>query len=77
MPSTARALASSSSSAGSSLTIRTSFKREPSRTTDVFGHYNFDIQVRSRSEGVHLVRADDFRQRESLAGSGGNGLLGR
>src|SRR5205807_1948740 len=25
------------------------------RTTDVFGHFNFDIQVRSRSEGVHLV----------------------
>ncbi|HYR12695.1 MAG TPA: hypothetical protein VEQ67_00535 [Mycobacterium sp.] len=35
------------------------------RTTDVFGHFNFDIQVRSRSEGVHLVRADDFRQREA------------
>ena len=37
------------------------------RTTDVFGHFNFDIQVRSRSEGVHLVRADDFRQREADA----------
>ena len=35
------------------------------RTTDVFGHFNFDIQVRSRAEGVHLVRADDFRQREA------------
>jgi hypothetical protein len=35
------------------------------RTTDVFGHFNLDIQVRSRSEGVHLVRADDFRQREA------------
>lgn len=35
------------------------------RTTDVFGHFTFDIQVRSRSEGVHLVRADDFRQREA------------
>jgi len=35
------------------------------RTTDVFGHFNFDIQVRSRSEGVHLVRADDFRRREA------------
>jgi hypothetical protein len=35
------------------------------RTTDVFGHFNVDIQVRSRSEGVHLVRADDFRQREA------------
>ena len=37
------------------------------RTTDVFGHCNFDIQVRSRSEGIHLVRADDFRQREADA----------
>src|SRR5438132_7975561 len=37
------------------------------RTTDVFGHFNVDIQVRSRSEGVHLVRADDFRQREADA----------
>jgi len=37
------------------------------RTTDVFGHFNLDIQVRSRSEGVHLVRADDFRQREADA----------
>lgn len=35
------------------------------RTTDVFGHFTLDIQVRSRSEGVHLVRADDFRQREA------------
>jgi hypothetical protein len=35
------------------------------RTTDVFGHFSLDIQVRSRSEGVHLVRADDFRQREA------------
>jgi hypothetical protein len=37
------------------------------RTTDVFGHFNLDIQVRSRQEGVHLVRADDFRQREADA----------
>jgi hypothetical protein len=35
------------------------------RTTDVFGHFTVDIQVRGRSEGVHLVRADDFRQREA------------
>jgi hypothetical protein len=35
------------------------------RTTDVFGHFTLDIRVRSRSEGVHLVRADDFRQREA------------
>ena len=37
------------------------------RTTDVFGHFTFDIQVRSRPEGRHLVRADDFRQREADA----------
>jgi hypothetical protein len=37
------------------------------KTTDVFGHFNFDIQVRSRAEGVHLIRADDFRQREADA----------
>jgi hypothetical protein len=37
------------------------------RTTDVFGHFNFDIQVRGRAEGVHLIRADDFRQREADA----------
>jgi hypothetical protein len=37
------------------------------RTTDVFGRFSLDIQVRSRSEGVHLVRADDFRQREADA----------
>jgi hypothetical protein len=37
------------------------------RTTDVFGHFTLDIVVRSRSEGVHLVRADDFRQREADA----------
>jgi hypothetical protein len=37
------------------------------RTTDVFGHFNLAIQVRSRSEGLHLVRADDFRQREADA----------
>jgi hypothetical protein len=37
------------------------------KTTDVFGHFNLDIQVRSRPEGVHLVRADDFRQREADA----------
>jgi hypothetical protein len=37
------------------------------RTTDVFGHFSLDIQVKSRAEGVHLVRADDFRQREADA----------
>jgi hypothetical protein len=37
------------------------------RTTDVFGHFSLDIQVRGRSEGVHLIRADDFRQREADA----------
>jgi hypothetical protein len=37
------------------------------KTTDVFGHFSLDIQVRSRAEGVHLVRADDFRQREANA----------
>ncbi len=37
------------------------------KTTDVFGHFNLDIRVRSRPEGVHLVRADDFRQREADA----------
>jgi hypothetical protein len=37
------------------------------RTTDVFGHFTMDIVVRSRSEGTHLVRADDFRQREADA----------
>jgi hypothetical protein len=37
------------------------------RTTDVFGHFSLDIRVRSRSEGVHLIRADDFRQREADA----------
>ena len=37
------------------------------KTTDIFGHFNVDIQVRSRPEGVHLVRADDFRQREADA----------
>ncbi len=35
------------------------------KTTDVFGHFSLDIQVHSRAEGVHLVRADDFRQREA------------
>ena len=37
------------------------------KTTDVFGHFTLDIQVRPRPEGVHLVRADDFRQREADA----------
>jgi hypothetical protein len=37
------------------------------KTTDVFGHFSLDIQVRSRAEGVHLIRADDFRQREADA----------
>lgn len=37
------------------------------KTTDVFGHFSLDIQVRSRAEGMHLIRADDFRQREADA----------
>jgi hypothetical protein len=37
------------------------------RTTDVFGHFTLVIQPRSRTEGVHFIRADDFRQREADA----------
>jgi hypothetical protein len=37
------------------------------KTTDVFGHFSLDIQVRGRAEGIHLIRADDFRQREADA----------
>src|SRR2546426_528221 len=33
--------------------------------TDVFGHFSRTIQVVEPSEGVHLIRADDFRQREA------------
>ena len=33
--------------------------------TDVFGHFSRTIQVVAPSEGVHLIRADDFRQREA------------
>ena len=37
------------------------------KTTDVFGHFSLDITVHGRAEGVHLIRADDFRQREADA----------
>ena len=33
--------------------------------TDVFGHFSRTIQIVEPSEGVHLIRADDFRQREA------------
>src|SRR5207245_11795456 len=33
--------------------------------TDVFGHFNRTIQIVEPAEGVHLIRADDFRQREA------------
>src|SRR5207253_2987088 len=33
--------------------------------TDVFGHFSRTIQVVEPLEGVHLIRADDFRQREA------------
>ena len=33
--------------------------------TDVFGHFSRTIQVVEPAEGVHLIRADDFRQREA------------
>jgi hypothetical protein len=35
--------------------------------TDVFGHFNRDIPLSMPAEGLHLVRADDFRQREADA----------
>jgi hypothetical protein len=33
--------------------------------TDVFGHFSRDLPLSMPAEGVHLVRADDFRQREA------------
>jgi hypothetical protein len=33
--------------------------------TDPFGHFSRDIQVTEPAEGLHLIRADDFRQREA------------
>jgi hypothetical protein len=33
--------------------------------TDGFGHFGRDIVVNEPGEGAHLVRADDFRQREA------------
>ena len=33
--------------------------------TDVFGHFSHDIPLSMPAEGIHLVRADDFRQREA------------
>jgi hypothetical protein len=35
--------------------------------TDGFGHFAITLSVRQRAEGQHLVRADDFRQREADA----------
>jgi hypothetical protein len=35
--------------------------------TDVFGHFSRDIPLSMPAEGLHLVRADDFRQREADA----------
>jgi hypothetical protein len=35
--------------------------------TDGFGHFTVTLTVRQRAEGQHLVRADDFRQREADA----------
>ena len=35
--------------------------------TDGFGHFAITLRVRQRAEGQHLVRADDFRQREADA----------
>jgi len=35
--------------------------------TDVFGHFSRDIPLTMPAEGLHLVRADDFRQREADA----------
>jgi hypothetical protein len=33
--------------------------------TDVFGHFSHDIALSMPAEGIHLIRADDFRQREA------------
>ena len=33
--------------------------------TDPFGHFSRDVQVTEPAEGLHLIRADDFRQREA------------
>src|SRR5438445_3999118 len=33
--------------------------------TDVFGHFSRDMPLTMPAEGLHLVRADDFRQREA------------
>ena len=33
--------------------------------TDGFGHFERDIVIKEPQEGIHLVRADDFRQREA------------
>ena len=35
--------------------------------TDVFGHFSRDMPLTVPAEGLHLVRADDFRQREADA----------
>ena len=35
--------------------------------TDGFGVFTRDIQVTEPAEGVHIVRADDFREREAVA----------
>ena len=35
--------------------------------TDVFGHFSRDLPLSMPAEGMHLVRADDFRQREADA----------
>jgi len=35
--------------------------------TDGFGHFSTTLSVNQRAEGQHLVRADDFRQREADA----------
>ena len=35
--------------------------------TDVFGHFSRDLPLSMPAEGIHLVRADDFRQREADA----------
>ena len=33
--------------------------------SDAFGHFKRDIVVKEPQEGIHLVRADDFKQREA------------
>jgi hypothetical protein len=35
--------------------------------TDGFGHFNADILPTQREEGLHVIRADDFKQREAQA----------